>query len=70
MIVIDLKTGLRTELNNDMSLSCAVGNFDGVHKGHLALLQKAAEKTAVRTVQYGRLPHIRASAWETGIFPR
>lgn len=44
MTVIDLKTGYEIQLPDGASLSCAVGNFDGVHIGHAALLEKAAEK--------------------------
>jgi riboflavin kinase/FMN adenylyltransferase len=40
-MIIDLKTGLETQLNKDQTLSCAVGNFDGVHIGHHKLITEA-----------------------------
>jgi riboflavin kinase/FMN adenylyltransferase len=44
MTVIDLKTGKETKLPLGARLSCALGNFDGVHMGHRELLVKAAKK--------------------------
>lgn len=44
MTVIDLKTGKETRLPVGARLSCALGNFDGVHTGHRELLLKAAKK--------------------------
>lgn len=44
MTVIDLKTGYETKLSAGLTLSCAVGNFDGVHTGHGALLTLAKDK--------------------------
>lgn len=44
MTVIDLKTMKETTLPNGAALSCALGNFDGVHMGHRALLLEAAKK--------------------------
>lgn len=44
MTVIDLKTGKETALPSGVRLSCALGNFDGVHLGHRELLARAAKK--------------------------
>jgi len=44
MTVIDLKTGKETSLPAGARLSCALGNFDGVHMGHRELLLRAAKK--------------------------
>ncbi len=44
MKIIDLKTGTPTVLSANDRISCALGNFDGVHLGHRALLRIAAEK--------------------------
>ncbi len=44
MTVINLKTGKECSLPENTPLSCALGNFDGVHKGHRALLLTAARK--------------------------
>jgi riboflavin kinase/FMN adenylyltransferase len=44
MTVIDLKTGKEAILPDGVRLSCALGNFDGVHLGHSALLTEAAKK--------------------------
>ena len=44
MTVIDLKTGKETALPTGVRLSCALGNFDGVHLGHRELLMRAAKK--------------------------
>jgi riboflavin kinase/FMN adenylyltransferase len=44
MTVIDLKTGKETCLPEGARLSCALGNFDGVHMGHRELLLRAAKK--------------------------
>lgn len=44
MTVIDLKTGKEAALPHGARLSCALGNFDGVHIGHRELLLRAAKK--------------------------
>ncbi len=44
MKIIDLKTGNLTTLAAQDRVSCALGNFDGVHLGHRALISLAAEK--------------------------
>ena len=44
MTVIDLKTGKECSLPEGARLSCALGNFDGVHIGHRELLLEAAQK--------------------------
>ncbi len=44
MNIIDLKTGKNTHLSEHDRVSCALGNFDGVHLGHQALLRIAADK--------------------------
>lgn len=44
MEAIDLFTNERIKITNDMRLSCALGNFDGVHIGHAELLRLAASR--------------------------
>lgn len=44
MTVINLKTGKETALPVGKRISCALGNFDGVHTGHRELLLAAAKK--------------------------
>ena len=44
MTVIDLKTGKEAALPRGARISCALGNFDGVHIGHKELLLRAAKK--------------------------
>ena len=44
MEAIDLFTNERIKITNDMRLSCALGNFDGVHIGHAELLKFAAAR--------------------------
>ncbi len=44
MKIIDLNTGEEASLSPDDRICCALGNFDGVHLGHRALLKIAAEK--------------------------
>ncbi|MBR0235255.1 MAG: bifunctional riboflavin kinase/FAD synthetase [Clostridia bacterium] len=44
MKIIDLSTYKETTLSRGTSLSCAIGNFDGVHIGHAKLLYEAASK--------------------------
>ena len=43
--ILDLKTEKEYFLSPDDRLSCAIGNFDGVHEGHQRLLSFAAEKS-------------------------
>ncbi|MBQ3489090.1 MAG: bifunctional riboflavin kinase/FAD synthetase [Clostridia bacterium] len=42
--ILDLQSEKEYFLSPDDRLSCAIGNFDGVHKGHQKLLSLAAEK--------------------------
>lgn len=44
MTVIDLKAGREATLAAGRTFSCAVGNFDGVHRGHAVLLAEASAK--------------------------
>lgn len=44
MKIIDLQTGKEYTLRPEDRISAAIGNFDGVHIGHRALLALAAEK--------------------------
>lgn len=60
MTVIDLKTGLETKITPDMTISCAIGNFDGVHIGHAALLREAAKKDGCT----------HGAAWTFRVHPR
>jgi len=41
---IDLATGKEAVLLPEETLSCAIGNFDGVHLGHKALISLAAAR--------------------------
>ncbi len=42
--IFDLQTQTEYALRDEDRLSCAIGNFDGVHAGHQKLLSLAAEK--------------------------
>lgn len=44
MEAINLRTNEIIKITDDMRLSCALGNFDGVHLGHAELLSRAASK--------------------------
>lgn len=44
MEAINLRTNEKIKITDDMRLSCALGNFDGVHLGHAELLSRAASK--------------------------
>lgn len=51
MTVIDLKT-MREVSSPSASVLC-LGNFDGVHAGHMALIREAIQKKAVLSAKYG-----------------
>ena len=51
MKIIDLKTEKETTLSESDRVSCALGNFDGVHLGHRVLLRIAAEGQAAAAEQ-------------------
>lgn len=69
MTAIDLKTGKEIILPHGITLSCAVGNFDGVHIGHAALLEKAAEKTgAEASAVWTFRVHPRICGGDTGAY--
>ena len=58
MTRIDLKTMCEEVLSGPLAL--AIGNFDGVHIGHRALLERVREAAdALR----GEIPHIRTGVW-------
>ncbi len=44
MKIIDLNTKKEYSLSSEDRISCAIGNFDGVHLGHRALIALAAQK--------------------------
>ena len=44
MEAINLRTNEKIRITDGMRLSCALGNFDGVHLGHAELLLRAASK--------------------------
>lgn len=45
MKIIHLRSGKEIRLSENDTVSCAIGNFDGVHLGHRALISAAAKKT-------------------------
>ncbi len=49
MKIIDLKTGEEVSLSEGDRVAAALGNFDGVHLGHRALLKRAASLQAGET---------------------
>ena len=58
MTRIDLKTMCEEVLSGPLAL--AIGNFDGVHIGHRALLARVRE--AAETLR-GEIPNIRTGVW-------
>ena len=44
MKIIHLRSGKEISLSENETVSCAIGNFDGVHLGHRALISAAAKK--------------------------
>ncbi len=44
MKILDLKLGKEVALSESDTVSCAIGNFDGVHLGHRSLIGIAAKK--------------------------
>lgn len=44
MIVTDLHSGKETVIDENDRLICAIGNFDGVHLGHMELISRVSSK--------------------------
>lgn len=57
---MDIFTSLESLSENTEPMVVAIGNFDGVHRGHQVLLQKAKDEAAVKDIKFGVLtfePH-------------